>query len=171
MINPESIVALLQSYTVVLDEPGVSQSRATHAARCIGEGLIRACLYLLFYLHNLTKCVFSSRPALRYTRPMHLPSQTWLLPSEHTTTLYPPPHGRSSILSRLYPSRPRLPNQTKPTNFWRPSSPRSISWLKITGHSRCVSLSPRRSRLLLRRFYGWRLRIGWTFPRCLFLPR
>ncbi|KAF8605412.1 hypothetical protein BDV93DRAFT_490802 [Ceratobasidium sp. AG-I] len=41
MINPESIVALLQSYTVVLDEPGVSQSRATNAARCIGEGLIR----------------------------------------------------------------------------------------------------------------------------------
>jgi hypothetical protein len=41
MINVESIVALLQSYTVVLDEPGVSQSRATNAARCIGEGLIR----------------------------------------------------------------------------------------------------------------------------------
>ncbi|KAG8683805.1 hypothetical protein FRC08_014055, partial [Ceratobasidium sp. 394] len=42
MINAESVVALLQSYTVVLDEPGVSQSRATNAARCIGEGLIRA---------------------------------------------------------------------------------------------------------------------------------
>ncbi|QRV73093.1 eukaryotic translation initiation factor 4G [Ceratobasidium sp. AG-Ba] len=42
MINAESVVALLQSYTVVLDEPGVSQSRATNAARCIGDGLIRA---------------------------------------------------------------------------------------------------------------------------------
>ena len=53
MINPESIVALLQSYTVVLDEPGVSQSRATNAARCIGEGLIRVCSFLLFHSLSL----------------------------------------------------------------------------------------------------------------------
>ncbi|KEP55380.1 cap-binding protein 80-PB [Rhizoctonia solani 123E] len=42
MINTASVIALLQSYAAVLDEPGVSQSRATNASRCIGEGLIRA---------------------------------------------------------------------------------------------------------------------------------
>ncbi|CEL63729.1 Nuclear cap-binding protein subunit 1 OS=Drosophila willistoni GN=Cbp80 PE=3 SV=1 [Rhizoctonia solani AG-1 IB] len=42
MINTGSVVALLQSYAAVLDEPGVSQIRATNASRCIGEGLIRA---------------------------------------------------------------------------------------------------------------------------------
>ncbi|KAF8760298.1 MIF4G like [Rhizoctonia solani] len=42
MINTASVVALLQSYAAVLDEPGVSQIRATNASRCIGEGLIRA---------------------------------------------------------------------------------------------------------------------------------
>ncbi|KAF8743125.1 MIF4G like, partial [Rhizoctonia solani] len=42
MINTASVIALLQSYAAVLDEPGVSQIRATNASRCIGEGLIRA---------------------------------------------------------------------------------------------------------------------------------
>ncbi|KAG9043672.1 hypothetical protein FS837_009258 [Tulasnella sp. UAMH 9824] len=42
VITPKSLLALLQSLTAVLDEPGVSYSRARCAALCAGEALLRA---------------------------------------------------------------------------------------------------------------------------------
>ena len=44
LISAESMVSLLQSFTAVLDEFGVSLSRAKRAALCAGEGLIIVCL-------------------------------------------------------------------------------------------------------------------------------
>lgn len=43
LISAESMVSLLQSFTAVLDEFGVSLSRAKRAALCAGEGLIIVC--------------------------------------------------------------------------------------------------------------------------------
>ena len=40
VVSPESMIGLLESFTAVLDEFGVSQSRAKRAAICAGEGLI-----------------------------------------------------------------------------------------------------------------------------------
>lgn len=40
LISPESMFALLQSFTAVLDEFGVSHGRAKRAALCAGEGLM-----------------------------------------------------------------------------------------------------------------------------------
>ncbi|KAF9004719.1 cap binding protein 80-PB [Cyathus striatus] len=40
LISPESMIALLQSFTAVLDEFGVSHARAKKAAFCAGDGLI-----------------------------------------------------------------------------------------------------------------------------------
>ncbi|KAG5643263.1 hypothetical protein DXG03_001273 [Asterophora parasitica] len=40
LISPESLVALLQAFTAVLDEFGVSHGRAKRAALCAAEGLI-----------------------------------------------------------------------------------------------------------------------------------
>ncbi|KAI0034391.1 MIF4G like-domain-containing protein [Vararia minispora EC-137] len=42
VISPQSMLSLLQSFTTVLDEFGVSQGRAKRAARCAAEGLMRA---------------------------------------------------------------------------------------------------------------------------------
>ncbi|KAG8950908.1 hypothetical protein FRC04_006972 [Tulasnella sp. 424] len=42
VITPKSLLALLQSLTAVLDEPGVSYYRARCAALCAGEALLRA---------------------------------------------------------------------------------------------------------------------------------
>ncbi|KAG8833852.1 hypothetical protein FRC17_009969 [Serendipita sp. 399] len=41
-ITPESMLSLLASFTSVLDEPGVSYARASMAALCAGEALLRA---------------------------------------------------------------------------------------------------------------------------------
>ena len=43
LISAESLVSLLQSFTAVLDEFGVSHGRAKRAALCAGEGLIIVC--------------------------------------------------------------------------------------------------------------------------------
>lgn len=40
VISPESMVSLLQSFTTVLDEFGVSYGRAKKAALCAAEGLM-----------------------------------------------------------------------------------------------------------------------------------
>ncbi|TFK74356.1 hypothetical protein BDN72DRAFT_886358 [Pluteus cervinus] len=40
LISPDSMIALLQSFTAVLDEFGVSHGRAKRAALCAGEGLM-----------------------------------------------------------------------------------------------------------------------------------
>ena len=40
IISPDSMIALLQSFTAVLDEFGVSHGRAKRAALCAGEGLM-----------------------------------------------------------------------------------------------------------------------------------
>lgn len=40
-ISPLSFLELLQSFLVVLDEPGVSYERLHAAATCAGEGLMR----------------------------------------------------------------------------------------------------------------------------------
>ena len=40
LISAESLISLLQSFTAVLDEFGVSHGRAKRAALCAGEGLI-----------------------------------------------------------------------------------------------------------------------------------
>ncbi|KAF9020629.1 hypothetical protein BDZ89DRAFT_1138556 [Hymenopellis radicata] len=42
IISPDSLATLLQSFTAVLDEFGVSQGRAKRAALCAGEGLMIA---------------------------------------------------------------------------------------------------------------------------------
>ncbi|KAH9991616.1 MIF4G like-domain-containing protein [Russula compacta] len=42
LISPQSMLGLLQSFTAVLDEFGVSNGRAKRAARCAAEGLMRA---------------------------------------------------------------------------------------------------------------------------------
>lgn len=42
LISPESLFSLLQSFTAVLDEFGVSHGRAKRAALCAGEGLLVA---------------------------------------------------------------------------------------------------------------------------------
>ncbi|KAI0260487.1 MIF4G like-domain-containing protein [Gloeopeniophorella convolvens] len=42
VISPQSMLGLLQSFTAVLDEFGVSNGRAKRAARCAAEGLMRA---------------------------------------------------------------------------------------------------------------------------------
>ncbi|KAI0069247.1 cap binding protein 80-PB [Artomyces pyxidatus] len=42
VISPQSMLGLLQSFTAVLDEFGVSTGRAKRAARCAAEGLMRA---------------------------------------------------------------------------------------------------------------------------------
>ena len=40
LVSPESMIALLQSFTAVLDEFGVSHGRAKRAAICAAEGLM-----------------------------------------------------------------------------------------------------------------------------------
>lgn len=40
LISPESMFALLQAFTAVLDEFGVSHGRAKRAALCAAEGLM-----------------------------------------------------------------------------------------------------------------------------------
>jgi len=40
LISPDSMFALLQSFTTVLDEFGVSHGRAKRAALCAAEGLM-----------------------------------------------------------------------------------------------------------------------------------
>ena len=47
LISPESLFSLLQSFTAVLDEFGVSHGRAKRAALCAGEGLLVVCLILI----------------------------------------------------------------------------------------------------------------------------
>ncbi|KAI0318093.1 MIF4G like-domain-containing protein [Amylostereum chailletii] len=42
VVSPQSMLTLLQSFTAVLDEFGVSHGRAKRAARCAAEGLMRA---------------------------------------------------------------------------------------------------------------------------------
>jgi nuclear cap-binding protein subunit 1 len=55
LISAESMVSLLQSFTAVLDEFGVSLSRAKRAALCAGEGLIIVCPSISpHYPHLLT---------------------------------------------------------------------------------------------------------------------
>jgi nuclear cap-binding protein subunit 1 len=46
LISPQSMLGLLQSFTAVLDEFGVSNGRAKRAARCAAEGLMRVCAIL-----------------------------------------------------------------------------------------------------------------------------
>lgn len=48
LISPESMFALLQSFTAVLDEFGVSHGRAKRAALCAGEGLMIVSLLMVF---------------------------------------------------------------------------------------------------------------------------
>jgi nuclear cap-binding protein subunit 1 len=43
------MLGLLQSFTAVLDEFGVSNGRAKRAARCAAEGLMRVCIFYLMY--------------------------------------------------------------------------------------------------------------------------
>jgi nuclear cap-binding protein subunit 1 len=43
------MLGLLQSFTAVLDEFGVSNGRAKRAARCAAEGLMRVCVCYLLY--------------------------------------------------------------------------------------------------------------------------
>lgn len=43
------MLGLLQSFTAVLDEFGVSDGRAKRAARCATEGLMRVCVCHLLY--------------------------------------------------------------------------------------------------------------------------
>ena len=40
MISPDSMISLLQAFTSVLDEFGVSHGRAKRAAMCAAEGLM-----------------------------------------------------------------------------------------------------------------------------------
>lgn len=47
-VSVASFLELLQSFLVVLDEPGVSYERMEAAALCVGEGLIRVCTHFLF---------------------------------------------------------------------------------------------------------------------------
>lgn len=47
LISADSMLALLQSFTAVLDEFGVSNSRAKRAALCAGEGLLIVSPFLL----------------------------------------------------------------------------------------------------------------------------
>ena len=116
MINSESMVALLQSYTVVLDEP-VYPSREQQ----MPLGVLAKVSF--GYAHPITVPNQSdmgfvlSRSGVHYTLSMPLLLQTLLLPFEHTTTPYPLPHGRSSILSHPYLSHRHLLTQTRPTNF------------------------------------------------------
>ncbi|KZV85661.1 hypothetical protein EXIGLDRAFT_725587 [Exidia glandulosa HHB12029] len=42
LISASSLLALLQSFAAVLEEPGVSYARGSNAAFCVGEGIIRA---------------------------------------------------------------------------------------------------------------------------------
>lgn len=48
LVSAESMFALLQSFTAVLDEFGVSHGRAKRAALCAGEGLMIVCYVYLF---------------------------------------------------------------------------------------------------------------------------
>jgi hypothetical protein len=43
LVSPESMIDLLQSFTAVLDEFGVSHGRAKRAAICAAEGLMIVC--------------------------------------------------------------------------------------------------------------------------------
>ena len=59
LISSGSMISLLQSFTAVLDEFGVSHGRAKRAALCAGEGLIIVCpsistlyLQLSFYAND-----------------------------------------------------------------------------------------------------------------------
>lgn len=50
-VSVASFLELLQSFLVVLDEPGVSYERMEAAALCIGDGLLRVreCLFLVVH--------------------------------------------------------------------------------------------------------------------------
>ncbi|KAG9017386.1 hypothetical protein FRB95_000806 [Tulasnella sp. JGI-2019a] len=52
VVAPASLLAVLKSFTAVLDEPGVSYSRARQAGLCAGEGLLRAGVVL--HTHDAT---------------------------------------------------------------------------------------------------------------------
>ena len=53
LISAESMISLLQSFTAVLDEFGVSHGRAKKAALCAGEGLIIVCTRFLCSIYKL----------------------------------------------------------------------------------------------------------------------
>lgn len=44
-VSVASFLELLQSFLVVLDEPGVSYERMEAAALCVGDGLLRVRIY------------------------------------------------------------------------------------------------------------------------------
>lgn len=58
VIPASSMLALLQSFTAVLDEFGVSHSRAKNAALCAAEGLMRVNDFLYHLLQISHRCVF-----------------------------------------------------------------------------------------------------------------
>jgi hypothetical protein len=61
LVSPESMIALLQSFTVVLDEFGVSHGRAKRAAICAAEGLM--IVGVVFYQDKLEshECIGRAR--------------------------------------------------------------------------------------------------------------
>ena len=61
LISAESMISLLESFTAVLDEFGVSLSRAKRASLCAGEGLIIVCRSIsTHYLQLLTPAIGGS---------------------------------------------------------------------------------------------------------------
>ncbi|KDQ07778.1 hypothetical protein BOTBODRAFT_70220 [Botryobasidium botryosum FD-172 SS1] len=95
-VSATSMLALLQSFAAVLDEPGVSFYRAQQAALCVGEGLIRAgsVLYdahreeiteLLASISSLSESYTTlkalTRPVTLYHDPAHASGSDELLDS------------------------------------------------------------------------------------------
>lgn len=67
IISAESMLALLRSFTAVLDEFGVSHGRAKQAALCAGEGLIivRRSLLRRYLKRSLKLSCSKAGPALK----------------------------------------------------------------------------------------------------------
>ena len=71
VISADSMFSLLQSFTAVLDEFGVSHSRAKKAALCAAEGLMIVCIFpcshSIIRAYSCHRVVLCSNPTQRLT--------------------------------------------------------------------------------------------------------
>ncbi|RXW20034.1 hypothetical protein EST38_g5825 [Candolleomyces aberdarensis] len=81
LISADSLLALLQSFTAVLDEFGVSNGRAKRAALCAGEGLLIAGPVLKEHSPSFPDEIINAIQAYNET----MASQKWMVPPLATT--------------------------------------------------------------------------------------
>lgn len=69
IISPDSMIALLQSFTAVLEEFGVSHGRAKRAAICAGEGLMMVIYFTVSYSTQSADIFHQAWPMLKAISP------------------------------------------------------------------------------------------------------